>query len=564
VPEVTFPIDAGINSRGTGDTGVDITSAGVAVAGTSNNVLATTVPLATNGKAATTSDGWLKFDTSAIPSGVTINSAKITFTSNQTGSVAAPPQVKILGLDPSEIWSESSVTDHTDDANGMLCKLTTTGAVDAAEGRALTSTGHFTMTPNGGATNHCQVMRNTASGTLGSATIKVGRAGNATAAAEEGWVEIWSVTGSSGSYKPLTKLAESVHVGWNSINVSIVDQTFTFTGANQITMPGVGGALWILRLNQNFTPQEPLGAFNRLFYKVPWGNAQGSFTPSIHNGIRQGTYSGFTTQLYPKGQHVHNIALLGSETPFYTSQMIAGSSYSWGSSSMTPSISTDHVKNSVANVIADAGYNGSVGMRLLTTFVSGFVGYSRVMRSYNHASDPGPTLTVNWTVPSVSVSIDPDITFSANTSADFLASVGIDPDITFSANTSADFLASVGIDPSIDITASTTAEYLLRVAAAANITINAATAAELFAKISASSSIVLDAATAAALFEACLITLSATQPGDDADTAVQPGGDTITATQPGDDTVTTTQPGDDTITAVEPDDDTITASSGCE
>lgn len=544
MPEVTFPIDAGINSRGTGDTGIDLTSVGVPVAGTSNNVLATTVPLATNGKAATTSDGWLKFDTSTIPSGSTINSAKITFTSNQTGAVSIYPRIKILGLDPSEIWSESSVTDHTDDVNGMLCKLTTTGAVDAAEGRALTSTGHFTMTPNGGATNHCQVMRNTASGTLGSATIKVGRAGNATAAAEEGWVEIWSVTGSSGSYKPLTKLAESVHVGWNSINAAIVDQTFTFTGANQITMPGVGGALWILRLNQNFTPQEPSGGLNRFYYKVPWGNAQGSFTPSIHNGIRQGTYSGFTTQLYPLGQDIHDITVLGSESYFNTAQMALGSSYSWGSSTMTPSISTDHVKNSVANVIADAGYNGSVGMRLRTEFVSGFIGYSRVMRSYNHASDPGPTLTVNWTVPSVSVSIDPDITFSANTSADFLA--------------------SVSIDPSIDINASATAEYLLRVAAAANITINAATAAELFAKISASSSIVLDAATAAALFEACLITLSATQPGDDADTVVQPGSDTITATQPGDDTVTTTQPGDDTITAVKPDDDTITASSGCE
>ena len=671
MPEATFNIDPGATSRGTGDSEITMAaSTGIPVSGSSNNTLLDAVTMSNlSSKAGNTStDGFMKF-TTTIPTGSTINSATLNFEA-ASSSAFTNMKMKIRGLDPSGFWSASSITDHADNAQGMVCSANDTSAVLIAEGCPTTSAGIFAMQPNGGSTNHCQVMRNTAVGTLGSVSVRQLRRGNVGLAGEpvpsaESWVEIWSVTGSAGAYQPSVKLAESDHRGWATLSTSLSDEVYLFTGVNRIAMPGVSGAYRLMKLAQNFTPQEADGGLNKFFQITAWGPASGSFNPSTWNGVRLGTFSAFSKQLYPIAQHIDAIPELGTETFFSPPSITVTTNYTWGTtSSGSPDYTTTHIENAITNTLADPDYNGAVGLRLETEAVTTAVVDSRAMAAYNHATATAPSLTVNWTAPGLPVSVASDIVInvasdadffakvaaatdvvlsattaaefllsvsldstivvnatvasellakiaaassvvvSATTDADFILGVAIGSSIDLNATTAADFLAQVAatsdvvidattaaqflrkvavdssvditiatvaqylklvaVDASIDLSATTAVEFLAYVAAGPSVELNATTAADFLRKVAADANIVLSAATAGTLFEACILSFSVMQAGDDSVTATQPGDDTITSTQPGDDTFTLVQPGDDTITAIKPGDDTITASTGCE
>jgi hypothetical protein len=120
--------------------------------------------------------------------------------------------------------------------------------------------------------------------------------------------------------------------------------------------------------------------------------------PGVYNGLRDGTFTGFTKNIYPAGEHLNVLGTLTTETEFVAPGTAAGVAYSWGSASMSPDYTTDHVRDAVFAVVNDEGYNGQIGIKIEGIDDGATTSFARfkAWRSSNHASSPGPSLTVKW------------------------------------------------------------------------------------------------------------------------------------------------------------------------
>lgn len=120
--------------------------------------------------------------------------------------------------------------------------------------------------------------------------------------------------------------------------------------------------------------------------------------PAAYNGLRDGTFTGFTKNIYPYGQQLNELNTITTESAFTAPLLTDGNSYSWGSSSLSPDFVTDHVVNAVQAVVNHSDYTGQLGIKVEGVDDGSTTSFARykVWRSSTNPSGPGPSLTVEW------------------------------------------------------------------------------------------------------------------------------------------------------------------------
>ena len=378
-------------------------------------------------------NAYLAFATS-IPQGATIEHARLTWTADSTDSDTVYTLFAPLSVGD---WSEG-VTDPTqtrDDIGVVVWSDMRNGSTVLAEGGDDFS-GSNTWLGNtySGVTTVGQSMKATSSASLTNARMRMHAHGPSPGGLV--WLEVWSVAGSSGNYRPSVLLAESEQIPHEVI---FDTQTalngvieFPFSGANQITLSV--DTVYFLKLRTNAVLESifPISSGPlSVWWEVHAGNP-------VENGIIFGEFRGFSHYIY---RLVDQLTAIPSPSSWFAAfnapSVVAGTSYIWGDAASgldAPDYETTIFKTAVQASVDQAGFTGGFGFRIGAHPPSTTDGAKRVFRSADYADHAGPMLTVGWTNPPHDASIhgEPSIGPLVGSAVD--VSLGISATVSLSAS----------------------------------------------------------------------------------------------------------------------------------
>ena len=347
----------------------------------------------------------LAFATS-IPQGATIEHARLTWTADSTDSDTLQTLLAPLSVGD---WSEG-VTDPTqtrDDIGVVVWSDMRSDSTVLAEGGDDFGGGGTSLgAASYGVTTIGQSMKATSSASLTNARMRMTARGPSPGGLV--WLEVWSVTGDSGNYRPLVLLAESEQIPHEVIFDTqgalngVIE--FPFSGSNQITLSV--DTVYFLKLRTNAVLEsifpidsDPLSVWWELYDGNP-----------AENGIVFGEFRGFSHYIY---RLVDQLTAIPSPSSwfggFYAPSVVAGTSYIWGDAASgldAPDYDTTLFSTAVQEAVDQAGFTGGFGFRITANPPNTTDGAKRVFRSADYTDHPGPLLTVGWTDPPHDASID--------------------------------------------------------------------------------------------------------------------------------------------------------------